>query len=119
MTESNSKPSDQLPGDSLDGIVRELSTMREIYQQSLSVNLKMLAIMERERPDIRQGEEIERLRASLGAIHYHAKRAMDKDADKYCILASIKAEAEHRIPELRHTLPNVASDLSSERSGED
>lgn len=42
------------------------------------------------------------LRASLGAIHFHAGRGSADKVELYAILHSIKIEAEERIPELRN-----------------
>jgi hypothetical protein len=43
--------------------------------------------------------EIDRLRASLGAIHYHAKTT-SPTFDKYSVLWAVQTECEHAIPEL-------------------
>lgn len=61
---------------------------------------------------IEECREIERelikCRASLGAIHYHASRGSADKVVLYCILKSIKEEAETCVPELKNiSLPNT------------
>lgn len=94
------------PGDSLHGFVRGISADIEMAKTWSSDYLAAdRGYGHGWRPvSYRLAVELEKCRASLGAIHYHASRGSIEWPR--VILLSIKEEAEHCIPALGHISAN-------------
>ena len=93
-------------GDLLGSVVRGRAEWLDLLHKCQNGDATCLFVLKEMEAEMER--ENARLRASLGAIHWNASRS---DVDRV-VLASIKEECEHAIPELKSILANAQGEPS-------